>query len=73
MIDGAIVVVGRRSPIARLDGDLAGVDAQALGAIVVRALLDTLGETRGVVDDVIVASAAGAGGNLARRIAVLQA
>jgi acetyl-CoA C-acetyltransferase len=70
MNHGAVVVAGRRTPIARLDGDLAGLDAQALGAIVVRALLEDMGDTRNAVDDVIVASAAGAGGNLARRIAL---
>jgi acetyl-CoA C-acetyltransferase len=68
--DGAVIVAARRTPIARLDGELAGLDAQALAATVVRVLLDDVGVAPDAVDDVILATAAGPGGNLARRVAL---
>ena len=67
---GAVVVAARRTPIARLDGDLAPLAAEALGATVVRDLAAALGEAAAGVDDVIFATAAGPGGNLARRVAL---
>lgn len=66
----AFVVAGLRSPIARLDGELASLDAQVLGAVVVRALAERLGDAAAEVCDVILATAAGPGGNLARRVAL---
>jgi acetyl-CoA C-acetyltransferase len=68
--ESAILVAGRRTPIARLDGDLATLDAQALATIVVRALVDEVGIAQDAVADVILATAAGPGGNLARRVAL---
>jgi acetyl-CoA C-acetyltransferase len=66
----AVIVAGRRTPIARLDGDLATLDAQALATIVVRALIGEVGIASDAVADVILATAAGPGGNLARRVAL---
>lgn len=66
----AWVVAARRTPIARLDGELAGYDAQALAAAVIPALVDDAGIAAERVDDVIVANSAGPGGNVARRIAL---
>lgn len=70
MAETAVVVAGRRTPIARLDGDLATLDAQALATVVVRALIDDIGIAPDAVADVILATAAGPGGNLARRVAL---
>ena len=67
---GALILAGRRTPIARLDGELATLDAQALAAIVVRALVEDVGIAPDAVADVILATAAGPGGNLARRVAL---
>lgn len=66
-----MVVAARRTPFARLDGDLRAVDAQALAAAVIAAVVADAG-VAGHVDDVILATATGPGGNLARR-AALQA
>lgn len=66
----ARIIAGRRTAIARLDGDLASLDAQALGAVVVRALVAELQIAPDAVTDVILATAAGPGGNLARRVAL---
>lgn len=68
----AHVIMGLRTPIARLDGELARLDAQALASVVVRALAERLGDAAAEVCDVILATAAGPGGNLARRV-VLEA
>ena len=65
-----MIVAGRRTPIARLDGDLAALDAQTLATIVVRALIEDVGVAPDAVADVILATAAGPGGNLARRVAL---
>ncbi len=70
MGDTALILAGLRTPIARLDGELAALDAQALAAVVVRALVAEVGIAPGDVADVILASAAGPGGNLARRVAL---
>lgn len=66
----ALILAGRRTPIARLDGELSSLDAQALATIVVRALVDDVGIAPDAVADVILATAAGPGGNLARRVAL---
>lgn len=66
----ALVIAARRTPIARLDGELRTLDAQALGAVVVRDLAEGLGALARRIDDVILATAAGPGGNLARRVAL---
>jgi acetyl-CoA C-acetyltransferase len=68
--ESATIVAGRRTPVARLDGDLATLDAQTLATIVVRALIDDAGIAPDAVADVILATAAGPGGNLARRVAL---
>ena len=65
----AVVVGAVRTPFARLDGELASVDAQALAAAVIRALTERLPASVGV-DDVLMANATGPGGNLARRAAL---
>ena len=70
MEESALIVAGRRTPIARLDGDLATLDAQTLATIVVRALIEDVGLAPDAVADVILATAAGPGGNLARRVAL---
>ncbi|MGD9696666.1 MAG: thiolase family protein [Thermoleophilia bacterium] len=66
----AIVVAARRTPIARLDGELAPLPAEALAATVLAALVRQTGLAADRVDDVILATAAGPGGNLARRAAL---
>ncbi len=66
----ALILAGRRTPIARLDGELASLDAQALATIVVRELVADVGVAPDAVADVILATAAGPGGNLARRVAL---
>jgi acetyl-CoA C-acetyltransferase len=66
----AVIVAARRTPIARLDGDLAGFDAQALAASVIAAVVADAGVEGEGVADVILAHAAGPGGNLARRAAL---
>ncbi len=66
----ALVIAARRTPIARLDGALRTLDAQTLGAGVVRDLVAGLGAAADQIDDVIIATATGPGGNLARRIAL---
>lgn len=70
MAEIALILAGRRTPIARLDGALASLDAQDLGAVVVRALVADLGLAPDAITDVILATAAGPGGNLARRVAL---
>lgn len=69
MNSDAVVVGAIRTPFARLDGELASVDAQALAAVVIRALLAEVPASVGV-DDVLMANATGPGGNLARRAAL---
>jgi acetyl-CoA C-acetyltransferase len=66
----ALIVTGRRTPLARLDGELAFLDAQGLATVVVRALIGDARIAPDTVDDVILATAAGPGGNLARRVAL---
>lgn len=66
----AVIVGARRTPIARIDGDLASLDAEALATAAVRAVVADLGRDAGAIDDVILATAAGPGGNLARRVAL---
>jgi len=70
MAEPAVIIAARRTPIARLDGELAALGAEALAATVIRALLDEVGAAPDAVDDVIFATAAGPGGNLARRAAL---
>lgn len=70
MTGAAVVVEAVRTPFARLDGALAHLDAQALAALVVRAAVARVGVAPGDVDDVLVAHAAGPGGNLARLAAL---
>ncbi len=70
MPETALILAGRRTPIARLDGELASLDAQTLATIVVRALVSDIGVAPDAVSDVILAMAAGPGGNLARRVAL---
>lgn len=64
----AVVVEARRTAFGRLDGDLATVDAEGLGATLVRALADRVASAGVPIDDVLLATATGSGGNLARRI-----
>ena len=66
----ALILAGRRTPIAKLDGELATLDALALATVVVRALVADVGIPPDAVADVILATAAGPGGNLARRVAL---
>lgn len=68
-MNDAHVLVGRRTPFTRLDGALAHLDEQALAQAVVRAVMEEL-DGVAPVDDVILANAAGRGGNLARRVAL---
>ncbi len=70
MSRAAVIIAAARTPIARLDGDLATLDADTLAATIIRHLLTTSGIERIPVDDVIFATAAGPGGNLARRAAL---
>ncbi len=65
----AFVVLGRRTPFTRLDGKLAHLDEEALAARCLRAVADGLGSDLRI-DDVVLANAAGRGGNLARRAAL---
>ncbi len=64
----AVVVAARRTPFARLDGALREWTADALASRVVSGLLEGLPDV--VPDDVIIATATGPGGNLARRSAL---
>ena len=66
----ARILAGRRTPIAKLDGELATLDALTLATVVVRALVADVGIAPDAVADVILATAAGPGGNLARRVAL---
>ena len=68
-MNDAVVVGAVRTPFARLDGELAPVDALALAAAVIRGLTERLPASVGV-DDVLMANATGPGGNLARRAAL---
>ena len=68
----AVVVAARRTPIARLDGDLAGLSAEDLVVPLVGALRAEAGFRLDDVDDVILGNAAGPPGNLARRAALLS-
>lgn len=70
MTTTAVVVEAVRTPFARLDGVLAHLDAQALAALAVREAVARAGVAPGDVDDVLVAHAAGPGGNLARLAAL---
>ena len=67
---GALIVAARRTPIARLDGDLAAHHAHSLAARVIAAVVSDAGIADEQVADVILATAAGPGGNLARRAAL---
>jgi acetyl-CoA C-acetyltransferase len=68
----AVVVAARRTPIARLDGELAALSAEDLVVPLVAALRAEMGFGVGDVDDVILGNAAGPPGNLARRAALLS-
>jgi acetyl-CoA C-acetyltransferase len=68
----AVVVAARRTPIARLDGELARVSAEELVVPLVAALLADVGRGSDDVDDLILGNAAGPPGNLARRAALLS-
>jgi acetyl-CoA C-acetyltransferase len=65
------IVAARRSPIGRLGGSLASLPAHALGAAVLRKLLEDSGLAPGSIDEVILGQvlAAGAGMNPARQAA----
>ncbi|MFN8110100.1 MAG: thiolase family protein [Thermoleophilia bacterium] len=63
----AIVVRALRTPMTRLDGPLCDVSAEELAATVITALLRDVDVP---VDDVLLATAAGPGGNPARRAAL---
>ncbi len=68
----AVVVAARRTPIARLDGDLAGLSAEDLVVPLVAALRAETGFRLNDVEDLILGNASGPPGNLARRAALLS-
>jgi len=70
----AVIVAARRTPVSGLGRALAGVDAAALGAVVLTALRDDVLATSGapdlVVAEVLLGSCCGPGGNVARSAAL---
>jgi acetyl-CoA C-acetyltransferase len=67
-----VVIAARRTPIGTAGHGLAGVDLVGLLAPVLRALVDDLGPSAPVVDDVVIGNCRGPGGNPAR-VAALAA
>jgi len=65
MGERAVIVGACRTPLACLDGGLAGWDADDLAAHVIGDLMRRVPDVR--IDDVLMATATGPGGNLARR------
>ncbi|MEX5234398.1 thiolase family protein [Kocuria sp. CPCC 205236] len=70
--DAPVLVLGRRTPLARAGTLLDGVPVHRLLAPVLRCLLEDSGLDPAQVADVVVGNAVGAGGNLAR-LAALEA
>ncbi|MEZ5079544.1 MAG: thiolase family protein [Thermoleophilia bacterium] len=68
----AVIVDAVRTPVARIDGDLRELTAQALAAALIGAAVERSGLDPARIDEVIMASATEPQGNLARR-AVLDA
>ncbi len=68
----SVIVAGRRSPIGKLAGQFAGLSAQALGGVVIRAVLDETGIDPATVDAVLMGQVlqAGQGQITARQAAV---
>ena len=67
-----VIVDAIRTPIARIDGELRDLSAQALAATLIGAAVERSGLDPARIDEVILASATEPQGNLARR-AVLDA
>ncbi|MEY4698508.1 MAG: hypothetical protein RIT14_2936 [Pseudomonadota bacterium] len=67
----AHIIAARRSAVVPRGGAFAGLSIEALGAPVIAALLQDAGLEPGHVDEVILSNALGAGGNPARRVALL--
>lgn len=65
-----VIIAGRRSPIGRVGGGLAGLDLEQLAAPVLRAALDDSGLPPTAISDVILGNAVGGGGNIARLVAL---
>ncbi len=70
--EAPVLVLGRRTPLARAGTLLAGVPVHRLMAPVLRALVEDSGLDPERLADVVVGNAVGAGGNLAR-LAALEA
>ncbi|MFI7496124.1 thiolase family protein [Kocuria sp. M4R2S49] len=68
--DAPVLVLGRRTPLARAGTLLDGVPVHRLLAPVFRSLLEDSGLDQGRLADVVVGNAVGAGGNLARLVAL---
>lgn len=67
----AVIVAARRTAVCPRGGAFAQFRIEDLAAPVVQAVLADAGMAAGQVDDIIVANALGAGGNPARRVALL--
>lgn len=67
----AFVIAARRTAVVPRGGAFRDVSVDAMGAVVLRAVLADAGIAADAVDEVIVANAIGEGGNPARRIALL--
>lgn len=67
----AFVIAARRTAVVPRGGAFRDLSVDALGAAVLRAVLEDAALPGAAVDDVIVANALGEGGNPARRIALL--
>src|SRR5690606_8118682 len=72
MMENVVIVAAGRTPVGSFGGTLSGIPAHALGAQVIRALLEKTGIPAGQVDEVILGQVltGGAGQNPARQAAL---
>ena len=71
-MDDVVIIGGLRTPIGKFGGSLAAIPAAELGAMVIRALVDTSGIPVDVVDEVLMGQVltAGCGQNPARQASI---